>query len=77
LQTLSESNEMRLNLLEDMSSKDSDHVTMIDQSGDYPKLVEAIRILDRTELIELESYEWLATDMVLLVYCPGEGMRAI
>jgi len=53
---------------------DSDHMTMIDQSGDDSKLVEAIRILDNTELIELESYEWLAGNMVLLVYGPGEGM---
>jgi len=49
-------------------------MTMIDQSGDDSKLVEAIRILDNTELIELESYEWLAGNMVLLVYGPGEGM---
>jgi hypothetical protein len=74
LLTLSESNEMRLVLINDTSSKDSDHMTMIDQSGKDSKLVEAIRILDNTELIELESYEWLAGNMVLLVYGPGECM---
>jgi hypothetical protein len=75
LQTLSESSEMRLNLIEDMSSRNSDHMTMIDQSGDCSKLVEAIRILDNTKLIELESYEWIAPDMILLVYGPGEGIE--
>lgn len=74
LLTLSESNEIRLILKEDTSSRDSDHMTMIDQSGSCSKLVEAIRILDSTDLIELESYEWLAGNMVLLVYAPGEGM---
>ncbi|MGV8117257.1 hypothetical protein [Methanothrix soehngenii] len=74
LQTLSESNQIRLILIEDTSSRDSDHMIMIDQSGGCSKLVEAIRILDSTDLIELESYEWLAGNMVLLVYAPGEGM---
>jgi hypothetical protein len=74
LLALSESNEMRLILIEDASSRDSDHMTMIDQSGGSVKLVEAIRILDNSELIELESYEWLVGDMVLLVYGPGDGM---
>lgn len=74
LLALSESNEMRLILIEDASSRDSDHMTMIDQSGGSLKLVEAIRILDNSDLIELESYEWLVGDMVLLVYGPGDGM---
>lgn len=76
LLALSESNEMQLILIEDTSSRDSDHMTMIDLSGDCSKLVEAVRMLDNTELIELENYEWLAEDMVLLIYGPGEGMSA-
>jgi hypothetical protein len=45
------------------------------QTGDCSKLVEAIRILDNTKLIELESYEWITPDMILLVYGPGEGIE--
>jgi hypothetical protein len=74
LLALSESNQIRLILIEDASSRDSDHMTMLAQSGGSLKLVEAIRILDNSDLIELESYEWLVGDMVLLVYGPGDGM---
>ena len=75
LRTLSESNEMRLYFLEDMSSRDSDHMRMLDQSGDCPKLVEAVRILDSAELIDLEDYQWLPLDRILLTYGPGDGFK--
>jgi hypothetical protein len=45
--------------------------------GNYPKLIEAVRILDSTRLIELESYEWLGNYRVLLVYGPSEVIKTL
>jgi hypothetical protein len=70
LQVLSESSEMKLYLIENLSSS-SDHLGMLNQSIDLPNITDAINMLDGSGLIELVDYQWLSPKLVLITYGPG------
>jgi len=77
LEILSENKDMELPLIGNLPSSGSDCLTILDHSGEFPCLDEAIRYLENTEIIELKQWKQLAPDRVFLVYGLGDGMKIL
>lgn len=76
LKLLSESKDMEIQLIGDLSSSGPDCMTIVDHSGELPGLDETIRRLDNSEIIELKHWERRGGG-VSLVYGPGDGLKSL
>jgi hypothetical protein len=76
LKLLSESKNMELLLIGDLSSSGPDCMTVFDRSGELPCLDETIRRLDNSEIIELKHWERFG-DCVFLTYGLGDGIETV
>lgn len=76
LKLLSESKDMEIQLMGDLSSSGPNCMTIVDHSGELPGLDETIRRLDNSEIIELKHWERCGGG-VSLVYGPGDGLKRL
>ena len=76
LKLLSESKDMQLLFIGDLSSRDPNYMMVFDHSGELPCLDETIRRLDNSEIIELKHWERLG-DIIFLTYGLGSGITTL
>jgi len=76
LKLLSESKDMEIQLIGDLSSSGPNCMTIVDHSRELPGLDETIRRLDNSEIIELKHWERCGGG-IFLTYGPGDGLKSL
>ena len=77
LELLSNCKSMEVQMIGTLSSSGSNHLTILDHTGDFPCLDEAIRCLDSSGILDLKHWERLGPDRIFLVYGPGDSIQPL
>jgi hypothetical protein len=67
---------MEIQLIGTLSSSQDNYLKILDHTGDFPCLDEAIRRLDNSGILDLKHWE-RGSSGVFLVYGPGDGITTL